>query len=368
MDARTSEVRPGRGYSLVEENPDQIKRDIDRTRAHLDETVSAISARLSPRRMVDEFVDMFTGGERRTGREPRTREVIGAVRDNPVPAALIGAGIVWFLFDRMRGGQETGRQMGRHDGRDWLAPGATYEPSPPGEMRDRGEHGKLREKAGEAMESGRERLEQAGRTVKHWAEDAGESISDTAREAGRRISHAIGGVREHMHISGEGPGLRERAEDVRHRAQDTVRNVRDTVGEYPLIIGATALACGLVAGLAAPPTRTEREILGPVRDDLIDQTRRAARDLGPQVREAAQEVAQRTGQAIAGETSKEAFDEGATLMERAARVASAGIHAAGEASREKLHEGEPRVTREPGKQGPPSPQRGREPPGRGGQI
>jgi gas vesicle protein len=372
MDTRTREVRrPGHGYSLIEDDPDKIKHEIDRTRADLDETVNELSSRLAPRRMVDDFVDMFTDRrERLEGAEPGSRDVLRSLREHPIPAALIGAGVAWFLFERARPTSHTtsyeeGRQVGRHDGRDWLAPGATFEPGRPGETHRRaGEHregGGLRDRIGDSLESGKEHLRDTGRSVRGWAEHAGESISESAHGIKDRISHAAGSMRERM-SSGAAAGqerahdLRERASDFRHRAEDlghragdTARNVRHVVEDHPLVIGAAALAIGLFAGLAVPSTRREREVMGPVRDEMMDEAGRIARErVIPKVREAAHDVAQKTGQAVADEAASEVSDEHAPLGKRASKVASAGIHAAGDALRDEMHKHEGGKPPQPG--------------------
>lgn len=351
MDANTrNQVRPGHGYSLAENDPDQIKREIDRTRAHLDETVSTLSHRLAPTQLMHAFVDMFTG----TREGERTGEgggqMLRSIRDNPVPAALIGAGVAWFLFDRTRGSGSHGRsqepQVGRHGERDWLAPGATYEPEQPETHRE-GYAGRLREKGGEIRERASkfgERAGEAGRTARGWAQQAGESISHTAQsvgEAARSVGHAARDTGKRIsdrassageRLSGGGEGLH-----LRQRAGDTARSVRNLIEDHPLVVGAAALAVGLIAGLSAPPTRTERKVMGPMRDDLMDEAQRTAReDIIPQVREAGKQVAREAGAAAAGKASEEAYDENASAGDRISKVASAGIHRAASVLRENV--------------------------------
>ena len=112
---------------------ERIKNDIRETRSEMDETVDALADRLKPRHLLDDVLDYFTG---RSGGETRaTRESTGSadlkgaagsaassaasytaekgtdlaktlgstlyksVRRHPLPAALIGAGVAWMLFE-----------------------------------------------------------------------------------------------------------------------------------------------------------------------------------------------------------------------------------------------------------------------------
>lgn len=95
---------------------DDIRRDIDRTRGEMDRTIDELSERLRPRNLFDDLVDSVrcsvlgpgttASGQQRLVSEQVTeaagqagRTLIEAVRENPVPAALVGAGLAWLLFE-----------------------------------------------------------------------------------------------------------------------------------------------------------------------------------------------------------------------------------------------------------------------------
>lgn len=77
---------------------ESIENDIHNTRRSIDDKIERIQQRLSPGEMVDNVVDFArTNGGAIAGGIGRT------VRDNPVPAAMIGAGILWLaLSTRVR--------------------------------------------------------------------------------------------------------------------------------------------------------------------------------------------------------------------------------------------------------------------------
>jgi hypothetical protein len=80
-------------------SPDEIEQDIAGTRAHIDRTLDVLTTRLSPAGLMDQAVRTAreTGGEfgLNLGR---------TVRDNPVPAALLGIGVGWLMFAGRKSG------------------------------------------------------------------------------------------------------------------------------------------------------------------------------------------------------------------------------------------------------------------------
>jgi hypothetical protein len=76
-----------------QKSPDEIEQDIAATREHIDRTLDVLTARLSPSGLVDQALHIArdTGGE-------FTLNLGRAIRDNPVPTALIGVGLGWLMF------------------------------------------------------------------------------------------------------------------------------------------------------------------------------------------------------------------------------------------------------------------------------
>jgi ElaB/YqjD/DUF883 family membrane-anchored ribosome-binding protein len=72
---------------------EQIEDDIRTTRRNIDDKIERIQQRLSPGDVVDNVIDFAkTNGGALAGSVGRT------VRDNPVPVAMIGAGILWLVL------------------------------------------------------------------------------------------------------------------------------------------------------------------------------------------------------------------------------------------------------------------------------
>ena len=72
-------------------SPEQLEREIDQTRGHVDDTVRALVDRLSPGELVDQALDYFRRSDVAGGARTFAYNLGSAVRDNPVPAVMVTA-------------------------------------------------------------------------------------------------------------------------------------------------------------------------------------------------------------------------------------------------------------------------------------
>lgn len=84
------------------ESLNDLEKDIEASRARLDQTIDQIQERLS----VSSIVDEMLGNARRTPLSGAYDGALEAVRRNPVPVLLIAAGVGW-LIHRMSTNQPT---------------------------------------------------------------------------------------------------------------------------------------------------------------------------------------------------------------------------------------------------------------------
>jgi len=185
-------------------DPDQLEREIEDTRAHLERTLDVLQSKLSPGEILDEVV----GVVRRNGGD-FARNLSTQVQNNPLPLLLTGIGLVWL--------------MAASDEAPKRRPISTE----PG----------LAQRARSSFSSVTERAQQARSRMRGGTESAGESLhgaGDSIREAG-------------------------------HRAQDVVQTSRvrlnDLVDRQPLLVGGLGLALGAALGAAAPRTATKDAML-----------------------------------------------------------------------------------------------------------
>lgn len=222
------------------------------------------------------------------------------VRQNPVPAALIGAGVAWLLLgDRARSAYYSARI--HHRGQEPPMYGGSYVDARTGEPYERaayeqegaGESGaeggvssKLSAAAGSAAEAARHVRDRA----KEQATNVRHSMRETVASARYRVRSRAHAMRERV------GGTSEYLRDATRRASTGYEYGRDrfweTLDEYPLAIGAAALGVGLLIGLAAPRTRHEEELIGERARELKERARQAGREVVQRGRHAVQATAQ----------------------------------------------------------------------------
>ncbi len=239
-------------------SPEEIRAEIEQTRAELAETVDALRERLSPdhlKRQIFGTIRNATLGRVRNIMETSTERakelgsivaetaqrnpVTKTILDNPLPAVLAGIGIAWLIW------RKTGKSAGR--GEAWAG---TETESEAGElcscmgMRAEESAGTVAGKAKQMVGLGRER---AGEAVGQAREKAGQVFGQAKEKAGQL-----------------GAATREKARAVKERS-------RGLVQEKPLLLAAAALGAGVIIGLTLPATEREREWLAKMRDRLLSR-------------------------------------------------------------------------------------------------
>lgn len=259
-------------------SPDEIERSLSETRHHLESTLDALQARISPGSVFEDIL----GYARRDG-GAFGRNLIETVRDNPVPATLLTVGLGWMMVSGRDGGH---RQYGA------LVPA-----------------GERQDLAAEHHSSGRDRLREMGDAVRAGEEATVHGTAQAARTARDRAQRgwqatqdgtgaAIRRTREAVGDAVDGVGVRTRAAG---------RSMADFFEENPLAVGAMAVAAGAALAAFLPRTRTEDKALGPLRQRAVDEGRAQAENLAEQAAErtrAATHAAGHPSAAAAASTEK----------------------------------------------------------------
>jgi hypothetical protein len=200
-----------------------------------------------------------------------------------------------------------------------------------------------KEKVSEVTQNARETVNRsvhdARDTVAEAAHTAKETVSGAAHTAKETVSGAAQSARET--VTGAAETVRERAAAVAGAARETARETFGSVQEQasrlrqsahvqvrdakigfwqkldqdPLVVGAAAVAVGLVAGLLLPSTRREDEMLGETRDELMNRAKEQGRD----VVEKGKYVAQAAVQTLKTEAEQQGFTPEA-LKEKARTI------------------------------------------------
>lgn len=266
-----------------EENPEQLRADIEDTRAEMSQTLNEIQERLSPEHLmgqVKETVREATVGkvERAMQRAGETiadvtepaREMMGraggaiaetgksvgnSMWKNPIPVALIGLGLGMLAMRSFRG-----------NGGDY-AMGRSHRP-----------RGSRQYYSGDELQYGESRgTPMTGSRLNTGTGNLSgtlNSVKDTASDLANRSTTALS-------------NLGTKAKDS---ASTAGRRFGQIVRDNPLAVGAVAVAAGTAVGLALPSTRFENEYVGEASGKLMDKAEEVAREAIDKVQSAAQQM------------------------------------------------------------------------------
>lgn len=249
---------------------EQLEREAGQTRAQVERTLEELRTRMSPGQVVDQLVDYARDGGAGTFFRNLGRRTI----ENPLPVAVIGAGLAWLMISNGR--EHRARRLGYYDVQDTSDLGT----------------GMMATDTGESPGLG-ERASSIASDASHRARDAAESVSDTARAAGAALGDMARRVSEKAHstssslgdraasaYSGASSGVRRATSAVAHSASHlghgTMRGTRSFVDfckDQPLLLAGLGLAVGAAIGAAFPATEVEQRLAGNEPSDQRNQAK-----------------------------------------------------------------------------------------------
>jgi|GEM_PF-1419513 gas vesicle protein len=296
------------------QSPDEIMADIERTRSEIDSTLAALEQRMSPRELFNAVCEALVPA--RDGTTLFARNLGVAVRDNPVPAALVGLGLGWLAVSGTRGAGD--------------GPGVAYQGG--------GTFDHVRTNPSrpyhDDVNVGEAPLEPDDASKPHSP-----SLGDKVRGAGERLYERSSDAKERLRETADDMAytVRKRSDDLYRRSSDVSGRLsvraqnaasagRDFARAHPLgialaVAGLGALAAATAIARSEPRRRYIAEQAGRVRSeiadrgaDVADATRDAAargrdtaKDLGERVKDAATDISERArdGATAFGELAKE---------------------------------------------------------------
>jgi len=258
-----------------EDDAEQIRAEIEDTRADMSQTINEIQERLSPEHLMGQVKE--TVREATIGKVERVMETIGEVTEpareamsragstikeagtsvgysmwrNPIPLALIGLG-VGMLFMKSR----------RGNGYDSWSGDTSLRPKR------------------QNLTSGASGARQPGQTRYTTGSAYNESTFNQVKETAGNLAN-----RSTETLSNLGSKAREGANEVSNRFGQLLR-------DNPLAVGAVAMAAGTAVGLALPSTQFESEYIGETSERLVDRAEEVARGAIDKVQDAAKQMTQ----------------------------------------------------------------------------
>ena len=244
---------------------EELRLELAQARAQMSETVYAIQGRLNPQYAREQATSQAKDTAREAG-----STIADTVRDNPIPAALTGAGLVglgWLVAS----GRDQGSGRRRSNNETYYDDYPEYYEGRR-EIEGRAVIGTPEDYGSGESGSGDSRVREAGGEARERASRMGSELQSRAGEVGGRLQNQADEA---------GGQARRQARKARGGFQQTLR-------ENPLILGAAALGLGAAVGFSVPETRKENEVMGETRDKLANRAQQGARD----ARQRAQRVAE----------------------------------------------------------------------------
>lgn len=272
-----------------------------------------------------------------------------AARDNPVSAALIGAGVLWMLMGSKRGavvggagsalgsvGRGTQQAVGMaasgvQNAADAAASGVRH--------------------AASALASG---VSSAAESIGSTVSSIGSSAADMARSAGaggavrgatRRANNSLGSAydygsdaagRASQSIASSASDMSRAAQERLSDWSDTARHgLAETFEQQPLLLGAVGFALGAAVAAALPVTETENRTFGQASDglkemvtDLVAEKAESARDMAQSALQEAE--AQGLTPKAATEAVQNLVDKLGTVAEKSGNALKESMSGAGD--------------------------------------
>jgi len=244
----------------------RIAEEADDSRAQLSSTLEDLKERLTPGKIFDE---MFEGSGANVSKF--IRNFGETVRENPVPAVLLGAGLVMMMTGtggRAMFASTRSSNRADHMGRYM----SSY-----GDSEAEGQSGSSAgawDQAKDAASTVTEKVRSAANAATDKLSGAGDAVSRLAHSADGALTEA------RQSISASGRSMASRA-----------GGLGEFVADQPLLAAALGVAVGAIFAAALPSTEAEDQLMGRSSESLKEAAKDAAEEQIANVKEAVQDVA-----------------------------------------------------------------------------
>ena len=196
----------------------------------------------------------------------QTRDtLIDTVRNNPVPAALTGIGLVWLLMNRSKTAAR--KQHGFHDSNVYGGGSGNLVDQARGALGRVGTG--VSDAAHSVTDAAHSVTDATGKGIK-TAADAASNAVHGASDATVALAHRAGDAASHL-AAQAGDAASSVADGAKKQAQRLEQGVESTFQENPVAVGAAVLALGAIVGYSLPRSDREDSLMGQARDRVLTQ-------------------------------------------------------------------------------------------------
>ena len=256
----------------------QLEQEAEQTRSELAQTLDELRDRITPGQLVDQALDYAKD----TGGAAFVRNLGQQTVDNPLPVALIGAGLAWLMlsngnraqskFNNAKGAaRNAAASVGRSSAgaservADW-----TWDAGTAMANAARDVMGGARETRSAAAESAGEAKSKLGETTSSTAE-TGASLYETAKSRASEAYDQAAAAANRATST-----ITETADDLSHKTAEATKGLLQICTEQPLVLAGLGLAVGAIIGALIPSTETEDRLMGETSNQMKDKARSVA--------------------------------------------------------------------------------------------
>jgi hypothetical protein len=258
---------------------EQLELEAEQTRARLANTLEELRG-MTPGRVLDEVLDYA-----KDGGGDLLRGMGHQISENPVPAALIGAGLAWMMM---------GNKSGNGRARENTGPSASGGMSSAADSASQKANA-FGSSAASAAQGTMQSLQGAANTVSGTAS----SLMDKTAGAYEAVAEMAGRTTSSMKAAAG--NLTDTAVAVEQITMAATRGLFDFCKDQPLVLAGLGLAIGATLGAAIPESQAEDRLMGETADQVKDKAQRLASEQ--------MQTAKAVGQHVVDETAKLAKEE-----------------------------------------------------------
>jgi hypothetical protein len=236
-----------------QKDPATLEREINQTRAEMNQTLNALEQKFSP----GEFLDQSLSYVKQHG-GPVLGSLGDTIRENPIPAFVTVAGLVWMVLASNR--PKTALKARTVD----------YEYDPPVQGYDQAHLNYTESKPGVVA--------QTAERIKSGAETARQKLTSSKEAVGSSLRRTVATAQTQPTRVREG---------FNHMIED-----------QPLVLGALGIALGATIGAALPRTEQEDRLVGEASDAAMSRIKETGSESLNQVKETVTRVGEEAKQAV----------------------------------------------------------------------
>jgi hypothetical protein len=291
----------------------QLEREAENIRAHISADLEELRTRITPGHLVDQVVDYARG----SGAAEFVHNLRAQVVKNPMPVAVVGAGLAWLVLSSFRtgpgGSSRPDSMVSSGAAADRIESASELAGNDAGELTEGARQGagewvddlsgnvtSIGARAQSRWQDARQAVKGAASTTASQMQNAARSASDGAAAASEAAAEQARRARQS--ISDAASGVRATAANIGGDLSESGGELVGFLKEHPLVLAGVGVVLGALIGAALPVTETENRVMGEPSDTLKEDTAELAREQvqkGAAVAEAAwqgaKEEAQREG-------------------------------------------------------------------------